>query len=107
MEIYGVKIPDFTLLWAALAFVVGRFLTNKILQFREAKTRNNVQSLEEKSEQGSPYDDIEPLSDKDLSNIEPIKIRPFKPKFFLTMGTYIRLHSQLRSFFNRLTSYQI
>lgn len=33
-----------------------------------------------------PYDSIEPLEDFDWSTTEPIRIRPFKPKYHLTMG---------------------
>ena len=34
----------------------------------------------------NPYDDIEPLHNFDWSSTEPIKIRPFKPKYHLTMA---------------------
>jgi len=33
------------------------------------------------------YYNIQPLTDLDLINEEPIKIRRFKPKYYLTMGT--------------------
>jgi hypothetical protein len=34
-----------------------------------------------------PYLAIEPLPNFDLNNEEPLKLRPFKPKFHMTMGT--------------------
>lgn len=33
------------------------------------------------------YYNIEPLHNFDVENKEPLKIRPFKPKFHMTMGT--------------------
>lgn len=35
----------------------------------------------------NPYEAIEPLHDFEWSTTEPIKVRPFKSKYHLTMGT--------------------
>lgn len=34
------------------------------------------------------YYDIEPLTDFDWARTEPLQLRPYKPKFHLTMGTF-------------------
>jgi hypothetical protein len=36
----------------------------------------------------NPYEDIEPLHDFDWSTTDPIKLRPFKPVYHLTMGMH-------------------
>jgi hypothetical protein len=38
------------------------------------------------SKDPDPYYNLEPLENFDWSTTEPIKIRPFKPKYHLTMG---------------------
>ncbi|KAF2761161.1 hypothetical protein EJ05DRAFT_497719 [Pseudovirgaria hyperparasitica] len=55
--------------------------------FIPSKPTSNVQSTKNN---GDPciasYQDIEPLSNFDWRTTEPIKLRPFKPKFHLTMA---------------------
>ena len=44
----------------------------------------------QKQTDGNPEDEyynIEPLLDFDVDTEKPIKARPFKPKFHMTMGT--------------------
>lgn len=48
-----------------------------------------------------PYLAIEPLHDFDWKSTEPLKIRPFKPKYHLTMGTPMKkcsLHIHVTAF---------
>jgi len=52
------------------------------LQRKSLQSRKQQRSLE--PEQG--YPPIESLPDFDWSQTEPIKLRPFKPKYNLTMG---------------------
>lgn len=43
------------------------------------------------------YEDIDPLHDFDWSSTDPARIRPFKPKYFLTMGTLFILPTNCRN----------
>ncbi|KAK3708680.1 hypothetical protein LTR37_011402 [Vermiconidia calcicola] len=58
----------------------------KALQPAKHITRRDGTPNDEKSTLSDPYHDIEPLRNFDWSTTEPIKIRPFKPKYHLTMA---------------------
>jgi hypothetical protein len=62
-----------------------------IVQLRSRRARYSAQQpteyLHEKRAREDVYDAIEPLPDFDWQNTPPLKIRPFKPKYHLTMGT--------------------
>ena len=55
----------------------GRRRTDSVLEDK-ALTNERTKS--------NPYEDIEPLHNFDWSTTEPIKMRPFKPKYHLTMA---------------------
>lgn len=46
---------------------------------------------QKKTVASDPYEDIEPLQKFDWSTTEPIQIRPFKPKYHLTMGMHCQM----------------
>lgn len=51
-----------------------------------SKKLDQEQVLNEKTAAVDPYEDIEPLHDFDWRSTPPIKVRPFKPKYHLTMA---------------------
>ena len=55
------------------------------------KTLVDLASADEKAEIREPYEDIEPLKNFDWSTTTPMRIRPFKPKYHITMGIVFRL----------------
>ena len=67
-----------------------------------AKRQNSVLSNENAED---AYYNITPLPDFDVDAEEPIKARPFKPKFHMTMGTNHRLAPTV-PFSNNLSSYR-
>ena len=67
--------------------VILSFLT--VTSFAQTVKQKSV----EKNEDTDPldaYNDIIPLTGFEWRDSEPIKIRPFKPKYHLTMGTFPR-----------------
>ncbi|KAF2191054.1 hypothetical protein K469DRAFT_720026 [Zopfia rhizophila CBS 207.26] len=67
---------------------LGWYLYRKIRQRRLAKTPQQHDTLEKNNATFSEdaYYQIEPLADFNLEGTEPLKIRPFKPKYHLTMA---------------------
>lgn len=62
------------------------FLIWQVIVSRRRASDSTVVLDNEKQPQPDPYEDIEPLNGFDWSTETPIKIRPFKPKYHLTMG---------------------
>lgn len=71
------------LLSAALIATVASLLWRRIPRPGMASARSIAK---EKQNEGDPYYTIEPLSEFDWESTDPIKIRPFKPEYHLTMG---------------------
>lgn len=53
---------------------------------RNDRTDEKVSSSDNKKDQTDPYSDIEPLPSFDWATTEPLKLRPFKKTYHLTMG---------------------
>ena len=66
---------------------LGIFVVWRALRQKRRITDNEVLPNDEKAN-NDPYQDIEPLQDFDWSTTSPVQIRPFKPIYHLTMGTY-------------------
>lgn len=64
-----------------MLFVIWRLLAPSL-------QRDQAKSSTGEDKEVDPYHSLEPLQDFDWSSTEPIKIRPFKPKYHLTMGKF-------------------
>ena len=74
-------------LFFAPLVALALFLLWRLLVSRLKRDDKDVEGLGKGPTAHDPYQDIEPLSDFDWSTTPPARIRPFKPKFHLTMGT--------------------
>jgi hypothetical protein len=77
--------------YALLASAAVLWLVHRYVAYRRGIDTSIPPSNEKKnaSEQDDPlraYRDIEPLHDFDWESTPPMKLRPFKPKYHLTMG---------------------
>lgn len=73
------------LLFSCPLIALSIFFISRLVSTRKASRLGEV--IEDgKAETGDPYQDIQPLYDFDWSTTPPIRIRPFKPKYHLTMG---------------------
>lgn len=77
--------------YALLASAAVLWLIHRYVAYRRGIDTSIPPSNEKKnaSEQDDPlraYRDIEPLHDFDWESTPPVKLRPFKPKYHLTMG---------------------
>ena len=68
------------------AFALAIFLVWRQSQRQSEKTLDDLASTNEKVEAIDPYEDIEPLKNFDWSTTTPMRIRPFKSKYHITMG---------------------
>lgn len=67
---------------AAVAVITWRYLSNRGTKPQPV----SPVKLDEKKNR-EPYDAIEPMpGDADWATTPPIKLRPFKPKYHMTMG---------------------
>ncbi|KAF2660495.1 hypothetical protein K491DRAFT_61171 [Lophiostoma macrostomum CBS 122681] len=57
--------------------------TKPVKKFQQSHEYTNEK---EDSSSKDAYNDIEPFAETDLQKVEPIKVRPFKPKYHLTMS---------------------
>jgi hypothetical protein len=73
------------------AFALAIFLIWRQSQRQSDKTLDDLASANEKVQATDPYEDIEPLTNFDWSTTTPFRIRPFKPKYHITMGKVSRL----------------
>jgi hypothetical protein len=81
MSFYYALLTSTVVLWLVYRYVTYRRNANTAIPQPDGK--KNV------SEQEDPlkaYQDIEPLHDFDWESTPPMKLRPFKPKYHLTMG---------------------
>lgn len=75
------------LLWTLLAALVLGYTWRQLLRQRSRLRNAMVRPDEVASDQAKDvYTAIEPLLDFDWKSTQPIKLRPFKPKYHLTMG---------------------
>ena len=74
--------------YISLALLATAYLVFKCLQYIKPRKADTI--LDEKHtverDARAAYEDIEPLHDFDWSSTPPLKLRPFKPKYHLTMG---------------------
>lgn len=68
-----------------LGFVSSLLLFFTILRKNKCSAAAASNNTDDDDEQAS-YPPVEPLSDFDWKTKEPVKIRPFKPKYHLTMS---------------------
>ena len=67
---------------AAVAVIIWRYLSNP-----GTKPQPLSPVKLDKKQDRNPYDAIEPMpGDADWATTPPIKLRPFKPKYHMTMG---------------------
>ena len=78
--------PLAAILVALVLFIIWRAFRNG-----EIIERQDTEPIDEKKEDYDAYHDLEPLPNFDWSTTEPIRIRPFKPKYYLTMGRSLYL----------------
>lgn len=74
---------------ATFLSAIGCFLLWRMYLTRCTKSGSDVRKTSEKAAVEVPYHAIEPLRSFDWKATEPIQVRVFKPKFYLTMGEYI------------------
>lgn len=78
---YGLLTASAAILWLVYRYAIHYRGTNTaILQPNEKKNAS------EQEDTLRAYQDIEPLHDFDWEATPPMKLRPFKPKYHLTMG---------------------
>jgi len=81
MTLYYALLASAVVLWLVYRYVTYYRGTNAAIPQSDGK--------KEAPEQQDPlraYQDIEPLHDFDWESTPPMKVRPFKPKYHLTMG---------------------
>lgn len=70
-------------LWLLFRYVQQNRMRDRVHTPVDSKTSTTIN---ENGDALAAYQNIEPLSDFDWASTPPIKIRPFKPKYHLTMG---------------------
>lgn len=75
--------------FGTLLLAIGCFLLWRLYYTQRRTTSKSVSTDREKAPVTDAYNDIEPLRSFDWSTTEPIQVRVFKPKFFMTMGAYL------------------
>lgn len=70
-------------LWLVFRYVQRTRMKDRVHPPVDSKSSAPVSENEDAL---AAYQNIEPLSDFDWASTPPIKIRPFKPKYHLTMG---------------------
>jgi len=71
---------------AAILWLVYRYLICNRSSEDAASLSNDKKQAPEQEDALKAYQNIEPLQDFDLEFTPPMKLRPFKPKYHLTMG---------------------
>jgi len=82
-------------IWSTLFCCVGLFSGLALLISKTQKpleAANATESLSKTVSRQDGYPKVEPLPDFDWKITEPIKIRPFKPKYNLTMSMFLLLN---------------
>lgn len=75
--------------WCILLIGVGACIFHRVRRRRAAESISRPTKLLKNAEpeySEDAYHNIEPLHDFDVDNEEPLKIRPFRPKFHMTMA---------------------
>jgi hypothetical protein len=70
----------------ALFWLVYRYVTYSRGANTAIPQSNEKKNVSEQEDALKAYQDIEPLHDFDWESTPPMKLRPFKPKYHLTMG---------------------
>lgn len=70
-----------TALWLVYRYI----LHHRVAKYAELRSKNEKDAAEQE-DPFAAYQAIEPLQDFDWESTPPIKLRPFKPKYHLTMG---------------------
>ncbi|OAL49524.1 hypothetical protein IQ07DRAFT_540692 [Pyrenochaeta sp. DS3sAY3a] len=76
--------------WGVLLLGLALYVINRSVRWRASKASPQASLSDSKSKEPvyseDDYYNIQPLHDFDLDNEEPLKVRPFKPKFHMTMA---------------------
>lgn len=96
----SIQLNDINWPFLAPAIALGLFLAWHLLS-----QWSNLSTSRTNASTNDPYQDIEPLDFQDWTAIEPMKIRPFRPKFYLTMGK-TRIQFDVRSALTQTNSLQ-
>lgn len=81
MSYYYASLASAVILWLVYRYVTIRRSTNAAVS-----QSNEKRDAAEQEDPLRAYQDIEPLHDFDWESTPPMKLRPFKPKYHLTMG---------------------
>jgi hypothetical protein len=81
MSYLYVSLVSATVLWLVYRYLQHGRATNKA-----GSLSNDDKNAAEQEDPLAAYDAIEPLNDFDWKTTPPLKLRPFKPKYHLTMG---------------------
>jgi hypothetical protein len=75
-----------SLVSAIVLWLVYRYLQHRRTANEAEASSNDGKNAAEQADSLAAYDAIEPLKDFDWKTTPPLKLRPFKPKYHLTMG---------------------
>ena len=81
MSYYYASLASAVVLWLVYRYVTIHRSTNAAVS-----QSNEKRDAAEQEDPLRAYQDIEPLHDFDWESTPPMKLRPFKPKYHLTMG---------------------
>jgi hypothetical protein len=81
MSYLHVLLASATVLWLLYRYLQHRHTSNK-----SESLSHDAKNATEQEDPLSAYEAIEPLRNFDWKSTPPLKLRPFKPKYHLTMG---------------------
>ena len=81
MSYYYALLASAAVFWLVYRYVIYHRATNTTIP-----KQNEEENAPEQEDPLKAYQDIEPLYDLDWESTPPMKLRPFKPKYHLTMG---------------------
>lgn len=83
-------LPLTALLLAALIYLLVQYIRHPPRRAASKNDRNDEKASSiNKKDQTDPYSEIAPLPSFDWASTEPLKLRPFKKTYHLTMGAYL------------------
>jgi hypothetical protein len=75
-----------SLVLATVLRLLYRYLQHRRTSITAKSLSNDGKNAAEQEDPLAAYDAIEPLKDFDWKTKPPLKLRPFKPRYHLTMG---------------------
>jgi hypothetical protein len=75
-----------SLVLATVLRLLYRYLQHRRTSITAKSLSNDGKNAAEQEDPLAAYDAIEPLKDFDWKTTPPLKLRPFKPRYHLTMG---------------------